>query len=407
MKLIGPFSQIIPLSGLPMKGPMVDEQLEIIVKGGIVVREGQVISIGKFDELAKQFSLAEVHEIEGNRVLIPGFIDCHTHICFAGNRSRDYAMRVAGRSYLDIAKAGGGIWDSVQQTRQASVDELAKLTLLRAERLLKQGTTTIEVKSGYGLDTPNELKMLRAINQANHNTHADLIATCLAAHMKPRDYAGSPAEYLQYIADTLLPIVNQESLTKRVDIFVEESAFGGTEARSYLQASQAMGFAITVHADQFTASGTALAVELNAVSADHLEASGAREVALLAQSDTVAVALPGASLGLGMGFTPARNLLDAGACVAIASDWNPGSAPMGDLLTQAAVFGAYEKLSLAETLSGLTFRPAKALGLQDRGTFEIGKMADMQAYDTDDYRDIFYNQGALKASTVWKRGVTI
>lgn len=404
MKLIGPFSQIIPLSGLPMKGPMADEQLETIVNGGVVVREGHVISIGKFDELAKQFSHAEVHEIEGNHVLIPGFIDCHTHICFAGNRARDYAMRVAGRSYLDIAKAGGGIWDSVQQTRQASVDELAKLTLLRAARLLKHGTTTIEIKSGYGLDTPNELKMLRAIAQANHNTRADLIATCLAAHMKPRDYTGSPAEYLQYIADTLLPILNQENLTKRVDIFVEESAFGVAEARSYLQASQAMGFAITVHADQFSTSGTALAVELNAVSADHLEASGAREVALLAQSDTVAVALPGASLGLGMGFTPARNLLDAGACVAIASDWNPGSAPMGDLLTQATIFGAYEKLSLAETLAGLTFRAAKALSLQDRGTFDIGKMADMQAYDTDDYRDIFYNQGALKPTKVWKNG---
>ncbi len=404
MKLIGPFSQIIPMRGLPNKGAIADEQLEIITDGGIVVHDGRIVSIGLFKELTKRFSQIDSFEIEGKQVLIPGFIDCHTHICFAGSRARDYAMRVAGKSYLEIANAGGGIWDSVLQTRHATESDLAELTQKRANRLLDQGVTTIEVKSGYGLDIPNELKMLRAIAKANQQTRADLVATCLAAHMKPRDYSGSPSEYLQYLIDNLLPVVKQEQLANRVDIFVEESAFEATDAHRYIRNAQALGFAITVHADQFSTSGSALAVDTGAISADHLEASGDKEITLLAQSDIVSVALPGASLGLGMDFTPARRLLDAGACVAIASDWNPGSAPMGDLLTQAAIFGAYEKLSLAETLAGLSFRAGKALGLDDRGMLDIGLLADMQAYDTTDYRDIFYNQGALKPSTVWKNG---
>lgn len=404
MKLIGPFSQIIPMRGLPNKGAIADEQLEIITDGGIVVHDGRIVSIGLFKELTKRFSQIDSFEIEGKQVLIPGFIDCHTHICFAGSRARDYAMRVAGKSYLEIANAGGGIWDSVLQTRHATESDLAELTQKRANRLLDQGVTTIEVKSGYGLDIPNELKMLRAIAKANQQTRADLVATCLAAHMKPRDYSGLPSEYLQYLIDNLLPVVKQEQLANRVDIFVEESAFEATDAHRYIRNAQALGFAITVHADQFSTSGSALAVDTGAISADHLEASGDKEITLLAQSDIVSVALPGASLGLGMDFTPARRLLDAGACVAIASDWNPGSAPMGDLLTQAAIFGAYEKLSLAETLAGLSFRAGKALGLDDRGMLDIGLLADMQAYDTTDYRDIFYNQGALKPSTVWKNG---
>ncbi len=404
IKLIGPFSQIIPLHGLPIKGPIADERLDVIEHGGVVVHDGRVKAVGRFDALAQEFDQAAVEEIAGKQTLLPGFIDCHTHICFAGNRARDYALRVAGKSYLEIAKAGGGIWDSVQQTRRASPSELAGLTATRANRLLRQGVTSIEVKSGYGLDTQHELSMLRAIAQAREETPADLIPTCLAAHMKPHDFPESPTAYLRHLIESLLPAVRHENLADRVDIFVEESAFDPAEAYAYILAAQELGFGVTVHADQFSTGGAALAVAVGAMSADHLEASGEREIKLLADSDTVAVALPGASLGLGMGFAPARRLLDAGACLAIASDWNPGSAPMGDLLTQAAILGAYEKLSLAETLAGLSFRAAQALRLSDRGTLALGALADMQAYDTNDYRDIFYNQGTLKPTSVWKRG---
>jgi imidazolonepropionase len=201
---------------------------------------------------------------------------------------------------------------------------------------------------------------------------------------------------LNYVFHDLLPVIKNEKLSNRVDIFIEESAFDANNALTYLNRAKQMGFDITVHADQFTTGGSAVAVKSGAVSADHLEASRDAEIKILANSDTVAVVLPGASLGLGMAYAPARKLLDAGACLAIASDWNPGSAPMGDLLMQAAVMSAAEKLNTAEVFAGLTFRAAKALRLNDRGILAPGMRADLQAYPTNDYREILYQQGKLK-----------
>src|SRR5690606_21478714 len=319
----------------------------------------------------------------------------------------DYAMRVAGKTYLEIAHAGGGIWDTVTQTRKASLQDLVDNIVKRAERHLRAGVTTLEAKSGYGLSIESEIRILRAIKQANAQSQADLISTCLAAHMKPRDFEGDAGQYLQHLIEELFPKLREEELSQRIDIFIEESAFGVEESEYYLQKAQEAGFQITVHADQFSTGGSAIAVKFNALSADHLEASTEREITLLARSETVSVALPGASVGLGMAFAPARKLLDAGACVAIASDWNPGSAPMGNLLSQACILGAYEKLSLAETLAGLTVRAAKALALDDRGSLQTGKLADMQAYPCSDYREIFYQQGELKPHVVWKKGKRI
>jgi len=199
----------------------------------------------------------------------------------------------------------------------------------------------------------------------------------------------------------LLPQIRTEQLSQRVDIFVEQSAFGLAESRQFLQKAKALGFDLAVHADQFTAGSSTLAVELGALSADHLEASTEKEIHALAQSDTVAVVLPGASLGLGEPFAPARKLLDAGACVAIASDFNPGSAPMGDLLTQAAILATYQKLNTAEVLAGLTFRAAKALKLREIGRVEVGYTADLQGYACADFREILYQQGRLKPYGVW------
>jgi len=405
MKLIGPFSQILTLANLPLKGRISDEQLEIISNGGVLVNsEGNILEIAEFNKLKTKLPAIKVEEIEEPATLIPGFIDCHTHIAFEGSRAGDYAMRVAGKTYLEIAKTGGGIWDSVIQTRLASEDDLVRNTVCRANRHALSGVTTIEVKSGYGLTVESEIKILRAIKKANNQVPADLISTCLAAHMKPKDFDGDQREYLEYLIKELLPILEAENLAQRIDIFIEESAFGAEQADVFLESAKRAGFELTVHADQFSTGGSELAIKHQALSADHLEASGENEIKLFSTSDTVAVVLPGASLGLGINFSPARKLLDAGACVAIASDWNPGSAPMGDLLTQASILGTFEKLSLAETLAGLTFRSAKALGLNDRGVLETGKLADMQAYPCTDYREIFYNQGQLKPNQVWKRG---
>lgn len=396
MKLTGPFSQILPLKSLPLKGPLKDEQLEIIEQGGVIMQDGKVIAIGVFTELQQQHPGIATHYIEEPAVLLPGFIDAHTHICFAGSRNRDYAMRISGRSYLDIARAGGGIWDSVTKTREANETELIENTVARADRHLRDGVTTIEVKSGYGLNLETELKMLRAIRSAALYTKATLIPTCLAAHMRPRDFDGDEKAYLHWVLQELLPVLKEEQLTGRVDIFIEETAFSTTDAQLFLTKAAAAGFKLTVHADQFSSGGSGVAVKVKALSADHLEASTETDIRQLAQSETVAVVLPGASLGLGMHYAPARKLLDAGACVAIASDWNPGSAPMGDLLIQAAVMSAAERLSTAEVFAALTSRAAKAL---DRSPG-----ADFQAYPCKDYRDILYYQGRMKPFMVWKNG---
>jgi imidazolonepropionase len=400
-KLTGPFTQILPLTGLPLKGALRDEQLHIIPQGGVLTENGLVLAVDNFEKLHRENPSAHVDEISGKHVLLPGFVDCHTHICFAGNRAKDYALRIQGKSYLEIAKAGGGIWDSVTQTREATEAQLTELLLQRVNRHLSEGITTIEVKSGYGLNVANELKQLKAIKAASHKTTASLVNTCLAAHMKPKDFNGSATDYLNHILTDLLPQIKQQSLSNRVDIFIEESAFNSSDALHYLAKAKQMGFEVTVHADQFTTGGSAVAVKAGAVSADHLEASTDYEIKLLANSNTVAVTLPGASLGLGMHYAPARKLLDAGACLAIASDWNPGSAPMGDLLMQAAVMSASEKLSTAEVFAGLTFRAAQALNLNDRGVLTAGKRADMQAYVCSDYREILYYQGKMKATAVW------
>jgi len=401
-KLIGPFKQILTLAGLPLKGAIADDQLQIIPDGGVLVEDGLIVEVADFEVLQKANRKATIEEITGDHVLLPGFVDCHTHLCFAGDRAKDYALRIAGKSYLEIAKAGGGIWDSVTQTRHASQDELAALLSQRIARHLEDGVTTIEVKSGYGLNTDDELKQLRAIRSVQESSKADIISTCLAAHILPKDFTGPASAYLVYVLNDLLPKIKKENLANRVDIFIEDGAFSPADAIPYLHVAKQMGFDITVHADQFTTGGSEAAVNTGAVSADHLEASTEKEIKILAASETVAVALPGASIGLGMDFAPARKLLDAGASLAIASDWNPGSAPMGDLLMQAAVLSTYEKLTTAEVFAGLTFRAAKALNLTNRGTLEKGKLADMQAYSCKDYREILYHQGKLKPRMVWK-----
>lgn len=403
MKLIGPFTQILTLDKIPLKGVVKDEALEILPEDGVLVEKGRIIKAGDFDSLRKEHKEAKIEEVDQKRVLLPGFVDCHTHSCFAGSRAMDFAERNAGSSYLEIAQKGGGIWSTVTTTRKSSDIELKKLTENRVNSFLKNGVTTIEIKSGYGLSVEEEIRLLKVINQLD--TSADVVTTCLAAHVKPRDFEGSSEEYLNELTKNLLPGI--KNFTQRIDIFTEKSAFGIEESTRYLQQAKDMGFKITVHADQFTAGSAQMAIKLEALSADHLEASTDEDIKILANSETVAVALPGASIGLGESFAPARKLLDAGACMAIASDYNPGSAPMGDLLTQASILAAYQKLSTAEVLAGLTFRAAEALDISTVGKISSGFQADFQAYACDDYREILYHQGSLKPEVVWKKGEKI
>ncbi|GGF08190.1 imidazolonepropionase [Chishuiella changwenlii] len=407
MKLIGPFKQIITLANLPLKGKINEEQLEIIHDGGIIIEDDKILTIDDFNSLVSSYPQIEIEKIETEQILLPGFVDSHTHICFGGNRAKDFAMRLDGKTYLEIAESGGGIWSTVTQTRNKTADELKDITLKNSTQLSKQGITTAEVKSGYALSVEDEIKMLEAINMANQESEIDLLPTFLGAHMKPKDFEGTNKEYLELLVKDVFPQLQSKKLANRIDIFVEQSAFTVEEGDYYLNEAQKQGFEITIHADQFTAGGSYLATKYNALSADHLEFSEEEEIKNLANSDVVATVLPGASIGLGMRYAPARKLLDAGCCVSIASDWNPGSAPMGNLLTQASILATFEKLSMAEVLAAITFRAAKALNLSDRGTIEKGKKADFVSFSTFDYRNIIYQQGQLQPTSVWKNGKQI
>lgn len=404
MKIIGPFKQVVTLANLPLRGSLKDEQLEIIENAGILIESCKIVKVDNFETLRKEFPNVTLEETEGEQIAMPAFTDCHTHICFAGNRANDFSMRNAGKTYLEIAESGGGIWSSVKHTREATEEELHKTLCTRIDDLVRQGITTIEIKSGYGLKLDCELKMLRAINHAKEKTPAKLIPTCLAAHMKPKDFNGDSEEYLNYVLEYVLPVVQEEHLAERVDIFIEKSAFQSEESKAFLQKAKAMGFEITVHADQFTSGSSRVAVECGAKSADHLEATSDEDIDYLAKSNTVAVALPGASIGLGDSFAPARKILDAGGILAIATDWNPGSAPMGKLVTQASILATFQKLSTAEVLAGITFRSAYALGFEDRGVLSEGKRADMVCFKTDNYQNVLYRQGALEPCAVYIKG---
>ena len=244
MKLIGPFKQIVTLANLSLRGKLSDEQLEIITDGGILIDQDKIFKVGNFNILQSENQNAQIEEIKGEQIALPAFTDSHTHICFGGNRANDFAMRNAGKTYLEIAESGGGIWSSVQHTRNVSEEELLKTLLERINVLLSLGITNIEVKSGYGLDVENELKMLRIIKKAQSQTVATLVPTCLSAHLKPRDFDGDNKAYLDYILNEILPKVKEENLSQRVDIFIEKSAFQPEESKEFLLKTKDLGFEI-------------------------------------------------------------------------------------------------------------------------------------------------------------------
>ena len=385
---------------LPERGAISDNSLEIIDDGGVVIEDGKIIEVGDFLSLSKND--LDVREITYPCVLLPGFIDSHTHVCHYGNRSDEYAKRNSGISYQQILEEGGGIHNTMNSTSNSTDVQLTGDTLNRLKRHFQEGVLTCEVKSGYAPNLEDEVRMLRIINEIDSSNDIDLIPTCLAAHVTPKKYESSK-KYLDSIVNDLLPIIKEENLSNRVDIFIEEKAFSITEASNFLEKIK-NDFYITAHANQFTSGGLKVGVDNSAVSVDHLEVITDQEIDYLSKSDTTGVVLPGCSLGLGIPFAPARKLLDYNCKVSIASDWNPGSAPMGDLLMQASLLGSTEKLSNAEVLAGITCRAANALSLEDRGSLESGKIADMIGFKTNDFRDILYNQGKLKPSFICKRG---
>lgn len=399
--VIGPFSQILTMDFQDSGGPLSDQQLPLLENCWIRLEKGAITGLGHLSELLQPHD--HPFELETPFVCLPGLIDAHTHLCYAGSRASDFAARISGADYTEIAAAGGGILDTVRKTRYATVDELTQGLVGRVKTTLLQGVTTCEVKTGYGLTYDDEMKMLDAIRKAQAKVPVSLIPTCLAAHTRPPEYKTNK-EYLSSLTHRLLKTLVEGNFCHRIDIFVDDLAFSVDEARSYLSIAKQMGFQLVVHADQFTKGGALLAAELGALSADHLEVSGPNEFKAMKKGGVIPVVLPGACLGLGMPFPRCREILEAGLPLAIASDWNPGSAPMGNLLLQASLLAAACKLTTAETIAGITSRAAKALGLKDRGILKPGFRADFLLFPTSDHREILYSQGNLHPSKIYIQG---
>jgi imidazolonepropionase len=366
--------------------------IHAIPDAALVWDAGLVVWVGREKDLPPEYHGAERLDA-GGRLVIPGLIDCHTHLAFAGWRADELEQRIRGRSYLDLARAGGGILSTVQQTRAATEDELVDRAAGFLEEMLALGITTVECKSGYGLNEETELKLLRVYRRLAAEQPIRLVPTFLGAHIIPPEYRENRAGYLDLLINRMLPAVIREQLAASCDVFVEESAFTIDEARRILRAGQAAGLAAKMHADQLTSGGGAeLAAEVEALSADHLEHISERGIRAMAAAGVVAVSLPLASLYLRQPPLPARRLIDAGVAVAVATDFNPGSAPSYHLPLALTLAVTLQGMTPAEALKGATIHAARAVGLERvLGSLEVGKAADFTVIDAPQVNHWLYH----------------
>lgn len=381
--------------GGPKRGSAMGE-LGIVPGGAVAVRDGRVLSVGFTAALREQVQAAQTFDADG-RVVMPGFVDPHTHLVWAGERADEFEMRVAGANYMEIMARGGGIMSTVRHTRAARVDDLIIQTRPRLARMLAHGTTTVEIKTGYGLNTADELKQLAAICRLQAGTPATLVPTFLGAHAVPAEFKGRTDEYVDLVVEEMLPAVAElADPPSFCDVFCEDGAFSLDQSRRVLEAAQALGFGLKIHVDEFKPlGGTRLAVELGAISADHLVCTPPDEIELLARSDTVGVALPGTPFGLGHHeYTPVRALIDAGGAVALATDCNPGTCWCESMQLMIALACRYMGMTPAEAISAATLNAAHAVGLGGEvGSLEPGKRADLILLDAPSYQHLGYRFG--------------
>jgi imidazolonepropionase len=379
---------------------------DVLEKAAIVVRDGRIEWFGAEAELPSAFADAVSHDLEG-RLVTPGLVDCHTHLVYAGNRAEEFAMRLEGASYEDIAKRGGGIVSTVRNTRAASEDELFAQSLRRLDALLAEGVTALEIKSGYGLDLPTERKMLRVARRLAAARPVTISTTFLGAHALPPEYAGRADDYIAHVCDEMLPTLASEGLVDAVDVFCERIAFTLEQAERVFNAASKLNLPVKMHAEQLSLmGGAALAAKHHALSADHLEFLDEAGAIAMREAGTVAVLLPGAFYFIREKQLPPIDLLRRhGVPIALATDSNPGTSPSTSLLLMLNMGCTLFRLSVAEVLAGVTRHGAKALGHADvNGEITVGAKADFVAWDIETLAELAYWAGLDRCALVVRHG---
>jgi imidazolonepropionase len=398
--LIRGISQLVTAQARGPKRGAAMRELEVIDDAALAVRDGLIAWVGTVKEWAGD---AAATVDLGGRALLPALIDPHTHAVWAGDRLADFEARTAGRSYEEILRAGGGIRSSVRATAAATMDELVQLALPRIQSLIRSGAATIEVKSGYGFEVWEELKMLEAIESLQRLTHARLVPTLLI-HIPPTE-SGDRARYVTDICEWLIPEVARRGLASCVDVFVEHEAWHVDEASVMLECAKRHGLAVKLHAEQFQRiGGLELGIAMGALSVDHLEACSEEQFAQFAASDTMATILPGVSLHLGIPCAQGRKLIDSGAAVAVGTDLNPGSSPLFSMAAALGLAVRMNGLTAAEALIAGTVNAACAVGVEDAGRLEVGLRADFIVLEGRDWRELIYTLGANPVREIWIGG---
>ncbi|MEA4869523.1 MAG: imidazolonepropionase [Christensenella sp.] len=374
----------------------------ILIGGGIIRAIGEDGSVPACPQNTERFDA-------GGAFVTPGWVDAHTHLVFGGWRQHEIPLKLRGAGYLEILQAGGGILDTVRQTRALDEEALFFRAKGFLDEQLSLGVTTVEIKSGYGLDWENERKQLGVIRRLNEEHAMDIVATCMAAHAVPPEFARRTEDYVSFVCDTLLPGVARESLARYCDVFCETGVFSVEQSRRILETARSLGMGLKIHADEIDALGGALlAGELGAVSAEHLIATDDAGIAALARGGVTACLLPQTSLYLDKPFARARDMIAAGVPVAVASDFNPGSCPSLNLQLAANLAYLRYRMTPEETLTALTLNAACAIGLGDRlGSVEVGKQADLTLWDADGMEMLCYRMGTNQVKAVVKRGKVV
>lgn len=379
----------------------------VIQDGAVAIKDGRIAFVGASDDI--DISDAERSINAYGKVVLPGFIDSHTHLVFAGAREEEFARRIAGATYAEIAASGGGINTTVKATRAASKVELTEYALHRLDSCLGFGSTTVEIKSGYGLDYESEIKLLEVINELKDLHVVDIVPTFLGAHTIPFDYKERRDDYLALVLDRMLPEVARRGLAEYCDVFVERGAFTVDEARVLFERARALGLPVRVHADQITAGGgSELAADMQAASADHLDHISDEGIERMKAAGTIATLLPGVSLFLGEPMPDARRLIDAGLPVAIATDMNPGSCMSENMQLMMSLAAMQMRMTMEEVITAVTLNAAAALHRADRlGSIEVGKQADLLIFDVPAWQRILYHYGVNHLNTVIKNGMVV